>query len=47
MTNRIALILGALLLGLIAADLVLNGGAALLFLARRLHALLDWMAFWR
>ncbi len=47
MTNRLALILGFIVLALIAADIVLFGGANLLFLARKLFVLLDWLAFWR
>ncbi|SMX35930.1 glyceraldehyde-3-phosphate dehydrogenase [Maliponia aquimaris] len=47
MTNRLAILLGLIILGAIAADLVLNGGAALLFLGRKLFVLIDWLAFWR
>ncbi|SDY27094.1 hypothetical protein [Citreimonas salinaria] len=47
MTTRLALILGAVVLAAIAADLVLSDGRALLFLARKLLVLIDWMAFWR
>jgi hypothetical protein len=47
MTNRIAFVLAAILAVLIAADAWANGGAALLFLARKLFALTDYIAFWR
>ncbi|MGR3495311.1 hypothetical protein [Citreimonas sp.] len=47
MTNRLALILGALVLAAIGADIALQDGRALLFLARKLLVLIDWMAFWR
>ncbi|WP_200833843.1 hypothetical protein [Tabrizicola flagellatus] len=46
MTNRIALWLGVILLAGATADLLLNGGAALAFLARRFLDLLDWVVFW-
>lgn len=47
MTNRLAILLGLVILGAIAADLVLNDGAELLFLGRKLFVLIDWLAFWR
>ncbi len=47
MTDRIALYLGLVLAGLIAVDLVLNGGEILLFLARKFINLMDWVEFWR
>jgi hypothetical protein len=47
MTDRIALGLGITVLALIAADLVLNGGTALLFLLRRLFDLVEYLSFWR
>lgn len=47
MTNRLALILGVLVLAAILADLALSDGRAVLFLARRLLVLIDWLAFWR
>jgi hypothetical protein len=46
-TNSIALGLGVALLAAVAGDLALNDGAVLLFLARRLAVLIEWMAFWR
>lgn len=47
MTNRLAIILGLILVGLIAADIVLVEGANLLFLGRKFFVLIDWLAFWR
>ena len=46
MTNQIALGLGLLILGAIGADLLLNGGVALQFLARKFLDLIEWVAFW-
>jgi hypothetical protein len=46
MTDRTALILGTVLVGLVAADLALGTGAVL-FVARRLVGLVDWLIFWR
>lgn len=47
MTNRVALGLALLVLGAIGADLLLQGGASSLFLARKLVVLIDWAMFWR
>lgn len=47
MTNRLALILGTLLVFAVLADLLLDDGAALLFLSKKLIELMEWMAFWR
>jgi hypothetical protein len=47
MSNRSALILGLVVLAALAADGLLNGGTATLFLARRLMGVIDWVAFWR
>ena len=47
MTNRLAIILGMILVGLIAADVFLAGGANLLFLGRKFFVLIEWLAFWR
>jgi hypothetical protein len=46
MTNRIALVLAALILALVAADLAAGWGGTL-FLARRFAELVEWLAFWR
>ncbi len=47
MTNRLAIILGLVLVGAIGADYYLNESENLLFLGKKLFALLDWVAFWR
>ena len=47
MTDRIALWRGLVILAAILADLALNGGSALLFLARKFLDLVEWVAFWR
>jgi len=47
MTDRIALGLGLVVLALIAGDLMLNGGAAMLFLLRRMFDLVEYLSFWR
>lgn len=47
MTNKIAIWLGLFLVLAVAADLLLFGGDNLLFLAKKLFELLDWVAFWR
>ena len=47
MTNRIAIWLGALILGAILLDYALFGTEHLLFLGKKLYEFLDWLAFWR
>ena len=47
MTNKIAIWLGLLLVLAVVADLLLFSGDNLLFLAKKLFELLDWVAFWR
>ncbi|WP_201744198.1 hypothetical protein [Paragemmobacter ruber] len=47
MTDRIALALGTVLIGLVVLDVVANGGAALLFLMRKLFVFIEFLAFWR
>ncbi|MGR3435494.1 MAG: hypothetical protein ACU0CO_11505 [Shimia sp.] len=47
MTNRLATIFAALIVGLILLDLILAGGANMLFLLKRMMELIAWMAFWR
>ncbi len=47
MTNRLALVLGGLVLGLLILDLgVLHTGATL-FLARKFADLVEYLSFWR
>lgn len=47
MTDRIALVLGLVLVGLIAVDVFANDGAALLFLLRKVFVFIEFLAFWR
>ncbi|WP_199178502.1 hypothetical protein [Acidimangrovimonas sediminis] len=47
MTDRLALILGLLLVLMFGADFLFNHGDATLFLARKLTELVDYLEFWR
>ncbi|MEM1234703.1 MAG: hypothetical protein AAGH70_11310 [Pseudomonadota bacterium] len=47
MTNRLAIILGCIILAALLLDRLLNGGEATLFLSKRLLELIEWLAFWR
>jgi hypothetical protein len=47
MTNRIALVLGILIVLLLIADQIWLGGSSTLFLAREFTQLIEWVAFWR
>ncbi|MCV2870476.1 hypothetical protein OEW28_17830 [Defluviimonas sp. WL0002] len=47
MTNRIAAALGLIVIAALLADLMLAGGAASLFLAKKLADLIEYLAFWR
>ncbi len=47
MTNPLAIILGSLVVLAILADVLLSGGANLLFLAKKGTDFTEWMAFWR
>lgn len=47
MTNSIALALGLLLVGALAVDLFVFGSEHLVFLAKKLFDMTEWMAFWR
>ncbi len=47
MTDKLALILGFIIVAAIAADLLANGGQAMLFLLTKFDAMVEWMAFWR
>lgn len=47
MTNQIAIGIGIVLIVLIGLDLGFQNGDAMLFLARKLLGLLNWIAFWR
>ncbi len=46
LTNTIAFWLGLFLVAGIIADLALNGGSALMFLARKFIDLIEWVDFW-
>ena len=46
-SDRIALTLAALILGLVVADVLANGGDVLLFLGRKFTDLLEYVIFWR
>lgn len=47
MTNRLSLIIGSIIIGLIVLDLVVWGGENLIFLARKLDEFIEYLAFWR
>ncbi|MFN7225367.1 MAG: hypothetical protein ACK4MS_15250 [Paracoccaceae bacterium] len=47
MTDRIALVLGLIIVAAIATDLLANAGQALLFLLTKFDAMVEWLAFWR
>ena len=47
MTNSIAIVLALLILGAIAADVMLYGTEHLIFLGKKFADLLEWLAFWR
>ena len=47
MTNTVAAWLAALLIGGAVADIALNDGLIVFFLAVKLTDLIEWMAFWR
>jgi len=46
LTNTIAFWLGLFLVAGIIADLALNSGSALMFLARKFIDLIEWVDFW-
>lgn len=47
MTNKLAVILGLIILASLALDTTLNDGNGVLFLAKKFAKLLEWVAFWR
>ena len=47
MTDRLAIVLGVLIALLITADLLANGGGVLVFLARKMLDLMEYLIFWR
>ncbi len=46
MSNRIALILGGLIMTAVVLDLIFGWGGTL-FLARKFADFIEWIAFWR
>ncbi len=47
MTNRIAVILGVLIVGAIVADAIYFGTQHAVFLGKKFTDLIEWLAFWR
>ena len=47
MTNRIAFVLGLIIIGAIVVDYVYYGTDHIVFLAKKMNELIEWMAFWR
>ncbi|MEO0936959.1 MAG: hypothetical protein AAFY38_02265 [Pseudomonadota bacterium] len=47
MTNRLAIILGLIIVAAIAYDTIGNDAANLVFLGKKLAELIEWLAFWR
>lgn len=47
MTNRIAFMLGLLIVGTIWVDYVYYGTEHSVFLAKKMAELIEWLAFWR
>lgn len=47
MTNRIAIVLGLMILAVIAADLLVFGWDLHVFLGKKLAQLIEYIAFWR
>ena len=47
MTNSIALSLGLLIIGALALDVMMYGSEHVIFLAKKMLELIEWLAFWR
>ncbi len=47
MTNRIAIVLGLIIIGAIVVDYVFYGTEHAIFLAKKMTELIEWLAFWR
>jgi hypothetical protein len=47
MTNRIAIVLGLIIVGAILLDVFLYGSEHLVFLGKKFAELVEWIAFWR
>lgn len=46
MTNSSSIILGLIIVGLIIGDVIVFDASNLLFLAKKLTDLIEWIAFW-
>lgn len=46
-TNRIAIVLGIIIVGLFVLDIVIYGSEHMVFLGKKMLDLIEWMAFWR
>ncbi|WP_199252577.1 hypothetical protein [Chachezhania sediminis] len=47
MTNQLALALGLLIVAALIGDISVYGDEHIVFLGKKLYALIDWLAFWR
>ena len=47
MTNKIAFVLALIIIGAIVADYVYYGTEHIIFLAKKMAELIEWLAFWR
>lgn len=47
MTNRIAFVLGLIIIGAIVVDYIYYGVEHTVFLAKKMTELIEWLAFWR
>lgn len=45
--NRIAFVLGLIIIGAIVVDYVYYGTEHIVFLAKKMTELIEWLAFWR
>jgi len=47
MTNKIAFVLALIIIGAIVADYIYYGTEHIIFLAKKMAELIEWLAFWR
>lgn len=47
MTDRIALVLGFMILSALGLDLALYGSEHVIFLGKKFYDFLEWLSFWR
>ena len=47
MTDRIALVLGLMILSALVLDISLYGSTHMVFLGKKFYDFLEWLAFWR